>query len=159
MLKKVCNTISTIILIFLVVIGGLLLVPQLVGYKTFVIVSGSMEPNIPVGSLVYAKEVPFDEIQVDDIVSYQVSSSTTVTHRVVEINQDGQEVITKGDANDVVDASPVSYSQIIGKVVFSIPILGSISLYMRSTIGIISIIGLLFILFLLEYLPDKLNKK
>ena len=159
MLKKVCNTISTIILIFLVVIGGLLLVPQLVGYKTFVIVSGSMEPNIPVGSLVYAKEVPFDEIQVDDIVSYQISSSTTVTHRVAEINQDVQEVVTKGDANDVVDANPVSYSHIIGKVAFSIPILGSISLYMRSIIGVISIICLLIILFLLEYLPDKLNKK
>ena len=124
MLKKICNFFSSFIFIILLLIALVMFVPNILGYKSFAVISGSMEPNIHVGSIVYAKEADFNDLKVDDIISYQLSSDTMVTHRIVSIDNEKQTVVTKGDANDVEDSAPVSKENIIGKVAFSIPLLG-----------------------------------
>ena len=96
----------------------LMFVPNLIGYKSFAVISGSMEPNIPVGSIVYAKEIDYKDLKVDDVITYQLGSDTIVTHRIKEINDKEKTVVTKGDANETIDSSPVNYKQIIGKVAF-----------------------------------------
>ena len=50
-------------MLLLVVIAALLLVPKLLGYTQYAVISGSMEPNIPVGSIVYDKEVEPEELE------------------------------------------------------------------------------------------------
>ena len=57
MVKKICDVLTTLILIILAALAALLLVPRLVGYQTYAVLSGSMEPEISVGSIVYTKEV------------------------------------------------------------------------------------------------------
>lgn len=159
MLKKICNFCSSLIFIILLLIALVMFVPNILGYKSFAVISGSMEPNIHVGSIVYAKEADFNDLKVDDIISYQLSSDTMVTHRIVSIDNEKQTVVTKGDANDVEDSAPVSKENIIGKVAFSIPLLGYISLNVKTPLGILVICGIVAVLILLNFLPDVFEKE
>lgn len=133
-------------------------VPNLIGYKSFAVISGSMEPNIPVGSIVYAKEIDYKDLKVDDVITYQLGSDTIVTHRIKEINDKEKTVVTKGDANETIDSSPVNYKQIIGKVAFSLPLLGYISVYVKTPLGIAAACAVVFVLLILNFIPEILEE-
>lgn len=97
------------------------------GYRAYNILSGSMEPELSIGDLVVVKNVPAEELQNGDIVTYYPTDNegTTVTHRIVStMLKDGQVVIeTRGDAVDQSD--PLIYGEsVIGVVVFHVPLLG-----------------------------------
>ena len=72
-------------MIVMIVLGLIVAVPHLLGYEQYVVVSGSMEPAIPVGSLVMAKPVKPAELQVGDVIVFYTERhiDTPVTHRVV----------------------------------------------------------------------------
>lgn len=153
LLKKICNFISVIILIVLTSFAMILFVPQLFGYKNYVVVSGSMEPTIPVGSAIYVKSFEFEEYQIGDIISYNVNDNTIITHRIVDITSNNQ-FITKGDANDTNDISPVDFNNIIGKEVFCIPLLGYLIYYIKTPLGIAFGCAIIFVMILLNFIPD-----
>lgn len=153
MIKKVCNVLSTMILIMLICIVGILFVPRLLGMDTLAVISGSMEPNIPVGSLIIIDETSFESLKVGDVITYKMSDSTVITHRIKQIDTENKSVITKGDANEVEDGAPVSSDRIIGKLKFSIPLIGYLTIYMQTPLGIAIICGIVFVLLFLYYLP------
>ncbi len=159
MFQKICNILSSIIIVILLVIAAILLIPPLLGYESMAVLSGSMEPEIAVGEIVFAKEVEVSELEVGDIVTYSMGGTTRVTHRIVEIHKENQEIITKGDANENVDGSPVPYSNIIGQVMFHVPFLGFISIYLRTPLGIAALCGVLFVMILLIFLPEIIGRK
>lgn len=154
--QKICSILSGIILLFLAVVAAIMVVPHLMGYQTMAVLSGSMEPEIPVGSVVYVKETDPQELEVGDIITYQLSSDTVVTHRIVEIDDSKQEIITKGDANNANDASPVVFSSVVGRADFHLPYIGYISIYAKTPIGIGVICGILVLILLLTFLPEIL---
>lgn len=150
--KAICNTISTLLIVILVFIAGLLLVPKVVGYDSYAVMSGSMEPGIHVGAIAYDKPIAFSDIREGDIITYKIAADTLVTHRVVRIEND--RLIMKGDANNTEDASPVSDSQVVGKCYFNIPYLGYVSMYIRTGLGIGIACGIIILIILLSSLPD-----
>lgn len=158
MLKKICNILMSIILVCLVILAGLMFAPQFFGYKSFAVVSGSMEPNIKVGSIVYTKNTDFSDLKEGDIISFRLNGDTKATHRIVKINKEKQQFTTKGDANNSEDANPVNYKDVIGKVALTIPMLGFISIYIKTPLGIAIGCGILFVLIILNFLPDILEK-
>ena len=159
MLKKICNTLFTIMVVALALTAAALVVPPLLGYQSMAVLSGSMEPKIGVGAIVYAKEVDVAELETDDIITYRLTGNTMVTHRIVEIDSEQKCFITKGDANDVVDTSPVTYEQVVGRVDFHLPLLGYVSMYIKTPLGIAAACGILFIAVLLCFLPDIFSKE
>lgn len=98
--------------------------------KPVVIVSGSMEPGIPTGSLAFIDQRD-QTAAPGDIIAYTIGD-TTVVHRVIEENDDGT-YITKGDSNDTADPAPVARKQVQGKEVFCIPKLGYAIKFIRGT--------------------------
>ena len=158
MLKKICKILNNIIIIILVVMILIMFVPKLLGWQNLAVLSGSMEPNIPVGSMIIVKDVNPKELETGDVITFRVSDSTLVTHRVVENNKDTQEIVTKGDANEDNDGNPVSYANVVGELFISIPLLGYLSIYMQSILGIAILCGVVFILLLLNFLPDIFEK-
>lgn len=82
------------------------------GYSYFEIISGSMEDEISINDYVFVKLT--NDVKKEDVISF-IDKDVVVTHRVVEIN--GDELITKGDANNAND-EPIKKNQIIGKVIF-----------------------------------------
>ena len=157
-IKKICQIINNIIIAVLIVLVCLFFVPKIFGCENLAVLSGSMEPKISVGSMVIVQEVDPNDLEVGDIITYKISDTTLVTHRIVSIDQDAQQIVTKGDANDVIDGEPVSFSNVVGKLFISIPFLGYISIYMQGKAGIAIICGIIGILILLNYLPDVFIK-
>lgn len=126
---------------------------DVLGYRFFIIMSGSMEPTIDTTDVVITKEQK-DNFQKGDIIAFQNSKSVTV-HRIVEIYVEGEEISyqTKGDNNNTVDSKSVKLSEVKGKVVFKIPKIGKVILFINSHIVIfVSIIALIIIIILIRRL-------
>lgn len=147
----IINTILAVYLALLVV----LVAPNIVGIKNYMVTSGSMEPEIPVGSMVYVKHVNYTDISINDVITFLIDSDTRVTHRVVGIDDATQFFQTKGDNNDIPDASPVSYKNVIGKVILHLPYLGYVLSFLSDVYGKISAICFLFVLVVLSELSSK----
>lgn len=95
------------------------------GFMLFRVVTGSMEPTIPVGGLLITRQVEIESIQVNDIICFRTQASEIwgkiVTHRVIgmEQTQFGSLLLeTKGDANLVADGYYVDRTNFVGKVVW-----------------------------------------
>lgn len=158
MVNKICNILIGIILISMILVASMFFLPNLLGYSSLAVVSGSMAPHIPVGSLVYVKEVPFEDIKNGDVISFYMFDDTLVTHRISSIDTKNQQFITKGDANNTEDGTPIAYKNVKGKVAFSLPLLGYISIYIKTPLGISGACAILFIVILLNFIPDLMKK-
>lgn len=154
MLKKICGFLSGIILIVLALLAGVLIIPKVMGYEEMAVLTGSMEPEYPVGSLIYVKEKDPETLQVGDVITYRLSGDTVVTHRIVEIDTEAQTVTTKGDANESNDGQPVAFDSIVGKAEFKIPYLGFISMNIKTPKGILAVCGVLVVIILLTFIPE-----
>jgi len=118
-----------------------LITPLFVGGFFSVIMSGSMEPTIPVGSVVIVKKVNPEDVKVGDIIAFKTGESRTV-HRVVEkIVEDGSFYFkTKGDANEKPDPWIVKPEDICGALMLTIPYYGYLIWFARTPIGIVTFI-------------------
>lgn len=94
--------------------------------KSVVVISGSMEPEIPVGSLVFIDQRD-QSVDPGDVIAYRIGDTmdTIIVHRVVDQNNDGT-YITKGDSNDTDDPASVTKQQIVGKEIFCVPKAGKV---------------------------------
>ena len=158
-IRKTWNVVSSVLVGVVVLLAVALVGVRLVGLKPFVVLSGSMEPTYPVGSLIYVKSVDHKTLQAGDPITYLISDNTVVTHRIIEVLPDEEDpetlrFFTKGDANDVADGASVHYKNVIGKPVFSIPYLGYLSHYIQNPPGMYVAIAGGALLILLVFLPD-----
>lgn len=124
-----CSALGTFILIIVVALCIPLTIPRIFGYEIYTVVTGSMEPAIPVGSLVYVKNIPPEEVKADDVIAFYGAkdSAAVITHRVVSNSEIMGEFITKGDANRTNDMNPVTYEQYIGEVQLTVPKAGTVA--------------------------------
>lgn len=107
----------------------LVVLPKATGSVPLTVLTESMEPTLPPGTLVVVRPTPVDEIRVGDVVTYQIASGepAVVTHRVTSVTAaaDGSpRLITQGDANAVADPRPVQAAQVRGVVWYSLPGVG-----------------------------------
>ena len=110
--------------------------PMPFGYGAAVVLSGSMEPAFSTGDLIIVKESA--DYAVDDVVVYQ-DGNMLVTHRIIAI--DGTQVTTQGDANNVADPA-VDIKDIKGTVVYIVPAVGKVVSFLKTPVGIISLVAL-----------------
>ena len=147
---KIISTILYIILIPMIIFNFTLIIksfinpnqtPDFFGYKSFVIVSGSMEPTIMKEDAILVKEVKQEEIKVNDIISFR-QGDTNVTHRVVEIEEENgtKKYTTKGDNNHIEDKERITYEQIEGKYQFKINQFGIMTEILKSKITLMVLI-------------------
>jgi signal peptidase len=124
----------------IVSVGGVLvaavLLPRVVGGTPYVILTGSMRPGMPPGTLVVTRPVEVAHLGVGAVITYQLASGDpqVVTHRIVTqgLSAVGEPVVrTRGDANSAVDAGWVRPVQIRGERWYAIPYLG----YVTTRIG------------------------
>ena len=135
-MKRALGWVVNIILIWLlVIIGALFLLPQFSGWMFDAVLSGSMEPAFRVGGVIVSKPVEPGEISAGDIIVYR-SGETLITHRVVDVIDESElSFITKGDANEDPDMSPVPASSVVGKVFFDLPYVGYLAAFVKTRLG------------------------
>lgn len=127
----------TILLGVLVVIVMAVVVPRVTGARPYVVLTGSMRPQMPPGTLVVVRPVPTSQLAAGAVVTYQLQSGEpdVVTHRIVALGYDGRGrrvFRTQGDANPVADADWVHPEQIRGERWYSLPWIGHVSALLAS---------------------------
>ena len=118
-----CSLLGTLLLLLVIVFCIPLTLPRLMGYEIYEVVSGSMEPEIPVGSVIYVKAAVPEDIGEEEVIAFW-SGSSVVTHRVMKNRLAEREFVTKGDANVAEDLHAVPYTGLIGRVVWHFPKVG-----------------------------------
>lgn len=113
----------------LAVLAVAVVVPRVAGATPYTVLTGSMQPTMPPGTLVVTRPVDPADITIGTVVTYQLHSgeADVVTHRVVGVGVDGtgERVFrTQGDANTVVDAEPVRAEQVRGARWYAVPYVG-----------------------------------
>ena len=127
--------------------------PMPFGFGSAVVLSGSMEPTLSVGDLLLV--IPSEQYEVEQVVVYQ-DGQTLVVHRIMRI--DGESAVTKGDDNTGED-EPILLTQIKGKVVFSIPLVGHLVRFIKTPIGIMVVMGLAIFLMERSFRREKDSKQ
>ncbi len=134
MLAAICNILGIGILLVCIAIALPLSLPRFMGYQAYHITSGSMEPEIPVGSVIYVKYEDPEFVPEGAVIAF-FSNNTIVAHRVRENRVLEGVFITRGDANNMDDPEEVRYRDLIGVVKLHIPILGSYLAVFSSLAG------------------------
>ena len=121
-IARICSMIGVSLLILVILICIPLTLPRLTGFDIYTVVTGSMEPAIPVGSLIYVREEAPAELMEGEVVAYRS------------------------------DTDAVSYAQVIGKVTLTIPVLGGIFAAMVTFYGKIVIVSVVLLAAILLYI-------
>lgn len=127
---------ATLAIFAVLVLSSILELPG--GYRLYGVLSGSMSPRIPTGSVVVVKAGA--DYGQGDIITYRSTGDPDqlITHRVVAI--DGDALVTRGDANDTWDSQSIPAENIIGRVVFTLPLLGYLVSFTRTQAGVVLLI-------------------
>lgn len=164
-IAAVCRITGTLLILAVILLCSTLVLPGIFGWHMYNVISGSMEPALKVGSLIYIHEDLPEDVQEDDIIAFysipEVRSpdaltdtaleeghvsggpsgydfpddNSIITHRVMKNNVVSGNFRTKGDANDSEDPMPVDYDFYIGRVKLSVPYMGAILTIMTSLQG------------------------
>jgi signal peptidase len=157
----VASAIALLILIVALLAGT---APSFFGYESFVVYSGSMEPAIHVGDLAVVAPAKPTEMMVGDIITYRTAQQpdVVVTHRLIGIGMDEQGRLvfqTKGDANEVADQVVVQQGAVLGRVAYTIPVIGYLVEFARRPEGKVLLIGIPGILLAVDYLLSARKRR
>lgn len=159
-MKKVYALVEILLFILLISIAAISFFPRLSffsqrGYNLYAITSGSMEPAIKTGSLIYVTKFKPEDLKKGDIITFYITDANknkvVVTHRIYDLKQEitynaakGNKskkpsldivIKTKGDANSNVDGEAIRLGQVLGKYSYAVPYLGFIVSFSRTPGG------------------------
>lgn len=138
-------------------------VPDIIGIKPFIVLTGSMEPIIKAGDLVIVEEVNENELKIDDIIAFRYTKEDVVLiHRIVGIEEyEGKTLfITKGDNNQTEDKLNIKYQNIEGIYSFRLSKIGAIAMFIRTPQGIaISLLSIATIFFSWQFIKSLKREK
>lgn len=135
-------------------------------FNAYVVLSGSMLPEIAIKDIVVTKKVPAEELDVGDIITFITPDSRyggiSITHRIIDKYYDealgSYSYRTQGDNNNVADSVLVPNTNVLGKVILKVPKLGYLQDLLSSKGGLI-IVVLIPCLVILSYDIMKVFKK
>lgn len=160
-MKKIINIIDYVLISVLGIIIISSLVLYLLNYRVRIVVSGSMEPTIKTGSLMYYKKISeedvYEKISIDTIITYKSSDGIDVTHQVISLDEESDAIITQSILSDSTADKPIKANQVLGIYAFSIPLLGFVINFLKNPFVLIGII-IIIILFILCNLLFKFIK-
>lgn len=153
MIKKIFKICSTALFSLLLIITILLVIIKFMGesysffgYNAYYVLTGSMEPEIMAGDVIFSKSVEdASTLQVGDVITYNgrvgAVKDKSITHEIRDIREENGELVfvTQGVANPVADP-PITSDQIVSKMVCKSSFLGDIVSVVNSKYGFLLII-------------------
>lgn len=152
---KISSILNTVIIALTIILGlNLMTIKsdklfEILGFRSYTVLSGSMEPEFYPGDMVITQHKNKADIKVDDIVTYKDKEGVIITHRIIKEIENGY--ITKGDNNNVEDADILTEDNIIGEVKFSIPKVGYIMNFLSKPVVVAAEMILLAVFIVLYY--------
>ena len=138
-MKKTLKILIDLLLIAAVLISVSLLVTSKnnpTGLRNFTVLSGSMEPNIRTGSIVF--DVSKTAYKIGDVITF-LRNDIAITHRIVKVISTPTEnqYVTKGDANNTPDKGFTPQHSVIGKEIFNVPFFGYFAVFLKALPGLV----------------------
>lgn len=151
---------TVIFSIFLIIVelGNSEEVPSFFDMEVYIVVSESMAPKINVNDIIVVKKgYSSEQYKEGNIITYIRDDGELITHRIEEIRKIGtlRTYITKGDNNEQPDSYPVTYEQIVGRVVYVMPKFGAFVNLLKNKLFFTMCIAIL----ILVVLYDRYNRK
>ncbi|MDD4876828.1 MAG: signal peptidase I [Dehalococcoidales bacterium] len=137
-MKKIAEYTGCIVVVLIMTAAVLTYLGPHLGWRVDAVLSGSMEPELSVGSLVITRFVEPETIVTGDIITFYSDSAEEklITHRVVGVGQSSSLYFeTKGDANEDTDPFTVPVRNLVGKVIFQIDYIGYFTKFLKTPIG------------------------
>lgn len=155
-ISKIFTTFIILLSVVLITIG---LIPKFTDYEGYYVSSDSMSPAMNVGDLVFTKEVQFEDVEVEDVLTFtKQGSEKWFSHRVVEINTVEKAFRTKGDHNNVIDPGYTSFDAVVGRVEKKIPLVGFLPLALSATWGKVVLVAI-YVLYIAVEVENAASKK
>ncbi len=126
-----------VLLVLAAVVLATVVVPRASGATPYAVLSSSMEPQLPPGTLLIVRPVPADRLAIGDVITYQLRSGRpeVVSHRITTIDyaaDGGLTFRTRGDHNPQGDPDPVRAAQVRGQVWYAVPYVGYLTLWISG---------------------------
>ena len=160
-LRRIWKHMGNLLFSLVVILAVMLLGLRLAGWQAYTVLSGSMEPEIPAGALIYVRSIKPETLVPGDIITFLLNSDTTATHRIVEMTatDNGYLFQTKGDANKSPDAARIHSKDVIGVPVLTVPGVGYALGYLQSTPGMFLAMSVgaisMLVLLILDWMRDR----
>jgi signal peptidase len=140
---------ALLLLVVVVAAVAVTVVPAVAGASPLTVLSGSMEPTLPVGSTVVVRPASADRIAIGDIITFTdrqpgTTETRIVTHRVIEVLP-GPAFRTQGDANDAPDPHPVAAADVRGSYWYDVPLVGLVKDRLFSLVGLLYLAGIVLL--------------
>lgn len=130
MIALIIRGISNAAVVVLIILSLSMFLLRFTGIQPYVVMSGSMEPEIHTGSLCFVNTMKkYEQVKEGEIVAFYNTAGTAVTHRAIKITEEGME--TKGDNNQISDGITVTKGNYIGETVFYISKIGYLLYFMQ----------------------------
>jgi signal peptidase len=137
-MKKAVEYLGFIIVVIIMVSAVLTYLAPHFGWRVDAVLSGSMEPQLKVGSLVVTRPVEPEEIEVGDIITFRPTTvgENLISHRVVGIAGNSPlQFETMGDASDKPDPFTVPAQNLVGEICFHVPSVGYFTEFLKTPVG------------------------
>lgn len=157
------NVLFNVLAIVTLLVAGFVIFNIASGMKGYAVTSDSMTDTLKTGDIVFSKKVSFDELKIGDIVT--VGSDETkeyFTHRIVGIDKKKKTITTRGDNNPENDPMDTSSERIVGKMRYSVPLLGFITIAfgkISQPVGLIIFAGIAIVLIGINIILTSIKKK
>lgn len=157
--KIVSNILFIVLTILLVVILGLLLT----GHKLFYVKTSSMEPDIKQWSLVIdktykTKEEFYNNVNLNDDITFRTNNGNIVTHRIIYLDYENDVITTQGIKGNASIDSSISYDNVLGVVVFSIPYIGFLVMMLQTWYFWVMFSCIIAVIIILKSLMKQIKK-
>lgn len=166
--KFVYGTLKFLVIAVLVLYVGVLAFQRfsnngnIAGYRVYTIATGSMEPELVVGDVILIEEATFEELKVDDVITYESKAAGTegmiITHRIIDMDKETKQLETKGDANEAVDPI-IKDDQVLGKVVYKFTLISMLTKLVRNKIGFYFLIFVPLVVVIFLEIADIVTSK
>lgn len=134
-----------VVLVVFALLAVMVVIPKVSGATAYTILTGSMKPGLPPGTLIVVRPPVIEELGVGDVITYQLVSGRpeVVTHRVISVGYSAKgerTFVTQGDNNDARDPEAIRAVQVRGKLWYSVPKVGYLNSWLTGNARVVILI-------------------
>ena len=137
-------------------------IPDIFGYKMFIVLDEKMDEAIDYGDLVFTHNIDPDNLEKSNLIAFRNNTNKVTIHRIINITKkdDGKMFEMQNSENEVGDTKYVEEKQVEGIVIHKISKIGIVLYKIQEPYIILTLIGTVLLIGLgAYYIAGRLDKR
>ena len=137
-------------------------IPDILGYKMFVVLDGNMDQAIEYGDLIFTHNIAPENLEKSNLIAFRNNTNKVTIHRIIKITEDdiGRQFEMQNSVNEVGDTKYVKENQVEGLIIHRIPNIGIILYKIQEPYIILILIGIVLLIGIVAYyIAGRLDKR